>query len=182
MTKVQPRIDPKEFRKRFIDAAWALGASRGGEGVKIRDIAEAVGVSAALIYAYFEDKASLMAELQAIGAERFDAMVTERSQLQGGDDLLGLCECYLEHMRVHGWLYAAPPGLSADTIHVRAFLRRASTLLDAADGDVRAIHLWIGVHGLFAAGQCAPSLAEQLDAREHLTLLIDAVRRHGRRA
>ncbi|HWB79749.1 MAG TPA: TetR/AcrR family transcriptional regulator, partial [Nannocystaceae bacterium] len=108
---MQPRTDSKEFRKRFIEAAWALGATRGGEAVKIRDIAESVGVSAALIYAYFEDKASLMAELQAIGAERFDAMVAERSQGAGGDALLSLCECYLEYMDQHGWLYVGPPGL-----------------------------------------------------------------------
>jgi AcrR family transcriptional regulator len=182
LPRVQPKLDPKRFRRRFIEAAWTLGASRGADAVKIRDIAEYVGVSAALIYSYFEDKASLMSELQAVGAERFDALVAERSQRDEGCALICLCECYLEYMREHGWLYEGSPGLSADCAHVRSFVRRASALLGTDDDDARGVHLWIAVQGFFAARTCAPQLTERIDVREHLGLWVDALRQHRRLA
>jgi AcrR family transcriptional regulator len=173
---VQPRTDPKLFRQRFLDAAWKLGTAGGADAVKIRAIAEDVGVSAALIYAYFEDKASLMAALQAIGAARFEAMLADRSTGEPDAALLRLCECYLDYMREHAWLYAGSSGMSVDSLHVRTFVERAMALLDAPARAAAATHLWIGVQGLFAACEQAPRLATQTTVHEHLELLIDAVR------
>lgn len=166
------------MRERFVAAAWRLGNTVGYDGLKIRTIAEDVGVSAALIYSYFDDKASLMDELRTLGATRFDEMLAEQPS-HGDGALEAACEVYLRYMREHAWLHMDGAGLAPDSRHVSSFVRHVAGLLDdeGLGRDEAAMHLWIGVQGLLAASQCSPQIAESTSARQHLRLLIEAVRR-----
>jgi AcrR family transcriptional regulator len=52
--------DPDDTRKRILDAAWTLIATRGYHRVRIADVAEAAGTSSASVHYYFEDKDTLL--------------------------------------------------------------------------------------------------------------------------
>src|SRR5688500_6747801 len=95
-----------QLRERFIQTAWELGTSGGYDAVKVRAIAAAVGVSGALLYTYFEDKAALMDELRARGCAILDAELERIMQrAQGRVRLEMLCRGYLGYMAEQAWLY-----------------------------------------------------------------------------
>lgn len=52
--------DPDGTRKRVLDAAWTLIATRGYHRVRIADVAEAAGTSSASVHYYFGDKDTLL--------------------------------------------------------------------------------------------------------------------------
>jgi AcrR family transcriptional regulator len=52
--------DPDDTRKRILDAAWTLIATRGYHRVRIADVADAAGTSSASVHYYFEDKDTLL--------------------------------------------------------------------------------------------------------------------------
>ncbi len=70
MPKILTDSDVAAFRERLCAAALPLFAGRGPEGVTIRDLAAAVGVSAMTPYRYFKDKDAILA---AVRARAFDS-------------------------------------------------------------------------------------------------------------
>lgn len=176
---MQPRAGQTFFRKRFLDAAWQLGCTGGYAAVKVRAIADQVGVSAALIYAYFEDKASLMEELRTIGAERLDDRLLERAYGQRDARVLSFCADYLRHMRELGWLYVDGHGLGAEAPCARVFFARAADVVvtDASQNQPTqlALHLWIGLQGLLAASSSSQHLVDDALEDDHLRLLLGAL-------
>jgi AcrR family transcriptional regulator len=154
------RAVPRDFRRIFCDAAWHLGKTRGHAGLTVRAIAEAIDVSAALLYSHYEDKAALMAELHRFAAGRLG---DELDHVDHGastyDRIVASCTTYVEFVRAHGWLYegsrnelASP----ADLVELRrTFTERVEALLGGEHTAANHIavgtpahHLWIGVHGL----------------------------------
>jgi AcrR family transcriptional regulator len=67
-TLSQTEID--DFRQRLCDAAEHLFAERGAEGVTIRELAAAVGVSPMTPYRYFKDKDAILAAVRARAFDR----------------------------------------------------------------------------------------------------------------
>lgn len=67
-TLSQKEID--DFRDRLCDAAEHLFAERGAEGVTIRELAAAVGVSPMTPYRYFKDKDAILAAVRARAFDR----------------------------------------------------------------------------------------------------------------
>lgn len=182
------RAVPRDFRRIFCDAAWHLGKTRGHAGLTVRAIAEAIDVSAALLYSHYQDKSALMAELHRFAAARLGDELDRAGQSACTfDRLVRLCTTYVEFVRAHGWLYegsrselASPTDLVE---HRRAFTERVEPLLGteltAANHiavGTPAHHLWIGVHGLAqltASRRAGTTLGD--DTRElvlHHTLLL----------
>ena len=174
---MQPRAGQTFFRKRFLDAAWQLGCSGGYGAVKVRAIAQQAGVSAALIYAYFEDKAALMDELRAIGAQHLDDRLIELGRRR---DALSFCALYLQYMREFGWLYVDGRGLGAEARCARVFFARAADVVVGEATESRptqlALHLWIGLQGVLAASSSSPQLVDETIENDHLRLLLEALR------
>lgn len=56
-----PGADAEETREKILDAAFEVFAQRGFAGASNREIARRAGVTPALLYWYFEDKARLFA-------------------------------------------------------------------------------------------------------------------------
>ncbi|MEJ2863963.1 TetR family transcriptional regulator C-terminal domain-containing protein [Actinomycetospora flava] len=52
--------DPDGARKRILDAAWTLIATRGYHRVRVADVAEAAGTSSAAVHYHFDDKDALL--------------------------------------------------------------------------------------------------------------------------
>lgn len=56
------RHEPDDARKRILDAAWTLIATRGYHRVRIADVAEAAGTSSAAVHYHFDGKEALLDE------------------------------------------------------------------------------------------------------------------------
>lgn len=174
-----------QLRQRFIEAAWRLGCEGGYDALKMRSVAHAAGSSAALIYAYFADKASLMEELRVLGAEHLERALDERARSSTKAELpMTLSRVYLQHMRTYAWLYdgelpSAVPRLHA--VDAAPFIERAGRLFDPRLGrevcDTLARHLWIGVHGLVSLHP-TDELDDHTLTDAHLRHLFAALRRY----
>jgi AcrR family transcriptional regulator len=82
------RLSASERREAIVHAAQPLFAQRGFEGVTTREVAEAAGVSEALLYRHFDSKAALYAavldscvERSAADARRVDVLPDSTSTL-----------------------------------------------------------------------------------------------------
>ena len=60
--------DP-ETRTRILEATWRLMVERNGQGVRMRDVAEAAGVSRQAVYDHFGSRAELMVATARYGDE-----------------------------------------------------------------------------------------------------------------
>lgn len=70
MPRTLSQTDIEDFRQRLCDAAEHLFAERGAEGVTIRELAAAVGVSPMTPYRYFKDKDAILAAVRARAFDR----------------------------------------------------------------------------------------------------------------
>lgn len=57
---IAARNEPDDARKRILDAAWTLIATRGYHRVRIADVADAAGTSSASVHYHFADKDTLL--------------------------------------------------------------------------------------------------------------------------
>ncbi len=81
MPKVLSPEDIASFRERLCDIAEEKFAALGPEGVTLRDLASAMGVSPMTPYRYFADKDAILAAVRARGFKRFsEAMEAAESQ------------------------------------------------------------------------------------------------------
>ena len=70
MPRTLSQKDIDDFRERLCDAAEHLFAERGAEGVTMRELAAAVGVSPMTPYRYFKDKDAILAAVRARAFDR----------------------------------------------------------------------------------------------------------------
>ncbi|MCA1707958.1 MAG: TetR/AcrR family transcriptional regulator [Actinobacteria bacterium] len=61
--------DESETRTRILEAMWRLMVQRRGQGVRMRDVAEAAGVSRQAVYLHFGSRAELMVATARYGDE-----------------------------------------------------------------------------------------------------------------
>jgi AcrR family transcriptional regulator len=171
---------PNPLHERFIQTAWQLGASEGYAGVKIRAIADAVGVSSALLYSYFEDKAALMDELRGRGCAILDAELERAMQrARGLAGVEALCRGYLGYMAEHAWLYLGESKrelIGPTAPHAEVFIRRLSALLgergdEHAPSPNPALHLWLALQGVIALMR-ALGTWDAAFVESHLRLLL----------
>ena len=87
MPKVLSAADIESFRDRVCDIAEVKFAALGTDGVTLRDIASAMGVSPMTPYRYFKDKDAILAAVRARAFSRFaqamEAAETAASRKKG---------------------------------------------------------------------------------------------------
>ncbi|HWB80195.1 MAG TPA: TetR/AcrR family transcriptional regulator [Nannocystaceae bacterium] len=147
-----------DVRARILDAAWTIGDGHAAGPLTIRNIAAHAGVSAALLYCYFEGKGALLRELQEVAQPRLENLL--HRAIDGGDTpqdrISRLCTTYVGFARRHRWLcaetmdeHARAPRSSRLT---NAFLVLLSRLLDAQGAAAEAAEqVRIAIDGLLAA-------------------------------
>lgn len=84
MPRTLSQTEIEDFRQRLCDAAEHLFAERGAEGVTIRELAAAVGVSPMTPYRYFKDKDAILAAVRARAFDRH-AEALEAAHAAGGE-------------------------------------------------------------------------------------------------
>src|SRR5438094_9900899 len=70
------RLDSDERRQAIVDAAVPLFARKGFAGTTTRELAEAAGISEALLFRHFPSKQLLYREILALGCEGDPALET----------------------------------------------------------------------------------------------------------
>jgi len=180
-------LPPKrDLRARIVDAAWAIGNEASPERLTIRTIATRAGVSPALIYTYFADKAALLRELQRLaepelGSTLKDAMACAGTPREG---LLRVCIVYVGFARRHRWLYesSAKESTSRDaaTGLARRFVEQATVLLDAMgcqgkDTEQAMLQLRVAIEGLVAIDRSEETV--DTDSREFVERYVAMVLR-----
>jgi AcrR family transcriptional regulator len=97
-TRTRTRLDPEQRRELIIDAAQLVFADRDPGEVTFEQIADAAGVSRALVYNYFGDKGGLIAAVYLRSFERLDvALMQAFSTTKAGPDRLrAIIRAYLD--------------------------------------------------------------------------------------
>jgi len=161
----------ESLRRAILDAARPLFVQEGYEATSVRAIATKAGCSPGILYHYFEDKQSILAELVAetfaiLGA-RLSAIRRDDSPVM--DRLRRSLRTYiafgLEHPHHYSLLFLKPQSWEGNEKVLEVFmtqgmgLRALSTeAIEAGelrpeirDGNELAQSLWTAIHGLVAA-------------------------------
>ncbi|MCX7620083.1 MAG: TetR/AcrR family transcriptional regulator [Acidimicrobiales bacterium] len=97
------RLDPERRREQIIDAAERVFHGRDPSEVTFEQVAEAAGVSRALVYNYFGDKGGLMAAMYLRNFQRLDDALAEAMQdvASPQERLRAIIRCYLDFARTN---------------------------------------------------------------------------------
>jgi AcrR family transcriptional regulator len=160
------------LRQALLEAALVILEQQGEAGLGLRDLARAVGVSAAAPYRHFDSRAALLEALAVTGFQRFSARMNAVAQSQPDDPLAAMGKTYvifaLQNANLFRLMFS--PALKRDN---RPGLKIAAdaafdTLRSAVGSDrIRALAAWAKVHGLAVLlldGQIAIRAREDTEA------------------
>ncbi|UYN98795.1 MAG: TetR/AcrR family transcriptional regulator [Devosia sp.] len=145
------------LRQALLEAALVILEQRGEAGLGLRDLARAVGVSAAAPYRHFDSRMALLEALAVTGFQRFSARMEAVAAGHPAEPMAAMGKTYvlfaLEQPNLFRLMFS--PQLKKDG---RPGLRMAAdtafdTLRHVVGGDVsagriKALSAWAKVHGL----------------------------------
>jgi AcrR family transcriptional regulator len=181
-----------DLRRAVLDAAPAILAELGVDGLTLREAARRVGVNHRAVYRHFEDKRAVLAAVAEEGYQALSHEMRQAIERSGAttpaDRLVALCEGFVRFARREAARYQVMfgPRLNEDdrfpTLEaaIRATLRIVSAELKLAGPDTPSvarrdagIALWSAVHGfasLHLSGRVPLS-------DRHVTRYVDTVMR-----
>ena len=97
-TTTRRRLDPALRRAQIIDAAEQVFLGRDPTDVTFEEVAEAAGVSRALVYNYFGDRGGLLAAVYLRSFQRLDDELNDAlaADLPPTERLRSIIRCYLD--------------------------------------------------------------------------------------
>jgi TetR/AcrR family transcriptional regulator len=145
-------LDYDDKRKAILDRSAELFAGHGYDGASISMIAEACGVSKALLYHYYGDKAELLFDVIRTHLEDLIQVVEEVTQVQAAaapeDRLAALCAALLDAYR------------DADAEH-QVQINNLRLLPEARQDDLRALERRLVAVFAEAVAAAVPRLADR---------------------
>jgi AcrR family transcriptional regulator len=195
MPKALSRAEIQSMRESICDVAELLFARHGPDGVTMRQLADALGVSAMTPYRYFADKDAILA---AVRTRAFDAFARTLEQARAGSKRSGEragMAAYLDFALAHPAAYrlmfdTAQPNF-ADHPELVAAMERSRRMLGAGLADRKrerefagdpvlgGYAFWAAVHGVVML-QLAGLLRPPADARAVLAPMLAALAKHYR--
>jgi AcrR family transcriptional regulator len=156
----QDRLSAGERREAIVQAAGPLFASKGFDAVTTRDVAEAAGVSEALLYRHFDSKAAIYVAIQDACTAHATVDAARIEQLPDSTATLVLA-CYLVMSKIQ---LGSLPGSSQENVP-RLMLRSLLTDGEFARGFVSSTSAkWIGkIERCIRAGVAAGEIEEPFD-------------------
>lgn len=185
---------------RLLDAAEALLAERGFDGVSVRDVSERAGVNKALVFYYYKSKAGLFdAVLERYYRAHMEALSGALLEEQGRSERMhGLLDAYLDFME-HNHRYArlvqqevARSGGHLDRIRenmaaLLGWTERALGEVTPARGPLAAKHFFLSFSGMVISYYTLAPVLRTLwgedplgeparrERRVHLHFMLDAL-------
>jgi AcrR family transcriptional regulator len=190
MPRTLTPADVEAFRTRLCDVAEELFAAHGPDGVTLRQMADALGVSSMTPYRYFKDKDAILAAVRTRAFNRFAAAM-ESAQAsprpQSGN-------AYLEFALAHPAAYRLMFDVSQPTfaeypelVHAmdRARLTMGHRLRNLAaagrftgDAELAAYVYWSTLHGAVMLELAGLLQGSKLDARKIAMPAVEALGKH----
>ena len=174
-----------DLRRALLEAALLILEREGEAGLGLRDLARAVGVSAAAPYRHFDSRAALLEALAVTGFQRFTAAMEAVAEANPPDMLSAMGKTYvlfaLNNAGLFRLMFSSQvrrdnrPGLRMAADAAFQTLRHVSGG-DVKTGRVAALAAWARVHGLAVLlldGQIAIQAGEDIQA-----LIAEIIERH----
>jgi AcrR family transcriptional regulator len=95
MPKTLSPDDIQQFREAMRRVAENAFATRGAQGVTMRELAKELGCSAMTPYRYFRDKDEILAMVRAAAFNRFAARLEAAAKISAGTDHSAVSEAYV---------------------------------------------------------------------------------------
>ncbi len=161
-----PAHEPRGTRGAILEAGLKLFAERGYAGASIRELADAVGIQPASLYAHFPSKEHVLAELCRIGHEAQLRSIREALSACGAEPRDQVVAYVRGHVAMHttypmlavvanGELYALSSRLGAGSFELRE--QSVQTLMDIVErglaaGAFAVPDAWLAVAAIGAMG------------------------------
>jgi AcrR family transcriptional regulator len=180
----------ESFRTRLCDVAEKLFAAHGPDGVTMREMADALGVSSMTPYRYFKDKDAILAAVRTRAFSRFAAAMESARQdakARPGnayvDFALGHPAAYRLMFDVSQPTFVDYPELVAAMGRARLTMGGGLRELAAAGrfmGDVELVAyvFWSTMHGAVMLELAGLLEGSKLDARKIAKPAVEALRKH----
>jgi AcrR family transcriptional regulator len=178
--RTRTRLDPEVRREQIIDAAEAVFAGREANEVTLEEIAEAAGVSRALVYNYFGDKSGVIAAVYLRSFDRLDAQLAtaldRTDPVSAADRLAAIVEIYLcfASDNAAAWKLMGTAEATVHPMVQQARRDRYEHLAESWGGTPEARLLARGVVGFLDAATLDWLETRDLD-RPHASALIHAM-------
>ena len=188
MPKTLTAKDLEAFRTRLCNVAEKLFAARGPDGVTMREMAEARGVSSMTPYRYFKDKDDILAAVRTRAFNRFAAaMESARAKPRAGNAYLDFAlanpAAYRLMFDVSQPTYAQYPELVQAMDRARLTMGGGLRELAASgrfSGDVELAGYvyWSTMHGAVMLELAGLLEGSKLDARKIAQPAVEALGKH----
>ncbi|HEY2678402.1 MAG TPA: TetR/AcrR family transcriptional regulator [Steroidobacteraceae bacterium] len=188
MPKTLSPADIENFRARLCDVAEKQFAAHGPDGVTMRELADALGVSSMTPYRYFKDKDSILAAVRTRAFNRFaEAMEGAHSKSDSGNAYLDFAlanpAAYRLMFDVNQPTFGDYPELVAAMHRARLTMGDGLRLLAAAgrfkgDVEVAAHVFWSTMHGAVMLELAGLLDGSNLDARQIARPALQALAKH----
>jgi AcrR family transcriptional regulator len=159
MPRTLSPADVEAFRTRLCDVAEKLFAAHGPDGVTMREMADALGVSSMTPYRYFKDKDTILAAVRTRAFNQFAAAMESARQNAVARSGNAYVEFALAHPAAYRLMFDVSQPTFADypelvAAMVRARLTMGGGLRELAaagrfkgDVDLAAYVFWSAMHG-----------------------------------
>lgn len=192
MPKVLTSEDIAAFRERLCDVAEEKFAAHGADGVTLRELADALGVSPMTPYRYFKDKDAILAAVRARAFNRFaeamEVAETKRSVRKTAFTGVLYVDWAMANPAAYRLMFDTQQPTASNYPDLVAAMTRARGTMTAVwkqlqsdntfKGDIElAGHLmWAAQHGVVML-QLSGLLKPSQDARKLVKRMVDAIAR-----
>jgi AcrR family transcriptional regulator len=190
MPRTLSPADVQAFRTRLCDVAEKLFAAHGPDGVTLREMADALGVSSMTPYRYFKDKDSILAAVRTRAFNRFAAAMESARESTTGRPRNAYLEFALAHPAAYRMMFDISQPTFADYPELLAAMERARRTMGgglrelAAEGrfkgdvELTAYVFWSTMHGAVMLELAGLLEGSKLDARKIAKPAVEALMKH----
>ena len=189
MPRTLSPADVEAFRTRLCDVAEKLFAAHGPDGVTMREMADALGVSSMTPYRYFKDKDAILAAVRTRAFKQFAAAM-ESARLSKTGPGNAYVEFALAHPAAYRLMFDVSQPTFADYPELVAAMERARLTMGgglrelaaagrfAGDVELAAYVFWSAMHGAVMLELAGLLEGSKLDAHTIAKSAREALGKH----
>ncbi|HTB88381.1 MAG TPA: TetR/AcrR family transcriptional regulator [Steroidobacteraceae bacterium] len=190
MPRTLSPADVETFRTRLCDVAEKLFAAHGPDGVTMREMADALGVSSMTPYRYFKDKDAILAAVRTRAFNQFAAAMEEARQNAKPRSGNAYIEFALAHPAAYRLMFDVSQPTFADYPELVAAMSRARLTMGGGlrelaaagrfkgDVELAAYVFWSTMHGAVMLELAGLLEGSKLDARKIAKPAVEALGKH----
>lgn len=190
MPRALSPADVETFRTRLCDVAEKLFAAHGPDGVTMREMADALGVSSMTPYRYFKDKDAILAAVRTRAFNQFAAAMESARQNPKARSGNAYVDFALAHPAAYRLMFDVSQPTFADYPELVAAMGRARLTMGGGlrelaaagqfkgDVELAAYVFWSTMHGAVMLELAGLLEGSKLDARTIAKPAIEALEKH----